>query len=217
MRLVDPRLAANQHFHDDLKRFLEVPAEVLAAFTARNRSELRSIPKSEWQDLAESSGVTVGDVSAAAAVASFLFLRRFAERPADKELEAELREHAAELKVDAQAFDARIPALLDFFSPTEADEIAIAEEGAKSAIGAGFTDMHIQWNVRPAITSTNTVVAQHAMGQLQIHYVRDDGRHDSLVMEFNSEELQAMAAVLERAAEELKVLRATFDAKRWIT
>ena len=77
--------------------------------------------------------------------------------------------------------------------------------------------MHIQWSIRPAITSANTVVAQHAMGQLDIHYVTASARHDVLVLEFNSEELQAMAAVLERAAEELKVLRATFDAKRWIT
>ena len=217
MRLVDPRLAANQHFHDDLKRFLEVPADVLAAFTARNRSELRSIPKSGWQDLAESSNVTVGDVSAAAAVGSFLFLRRLAERPADKDVEEELREHAERLKVDAEAFDARIPALLDFFSPTEADEIAIAEDGARSAIGAGLSHVHIHWNIRPAITSANTVVGQHAIGQLDIHYQRPNGRPDALVLEFNSEELQAMAAVIERATEELKVLRATFDAKRWIT
>lgn len=217
MSLVGPRLGSNRPFLDDLKCFLEAPPDVLAAFTARDRSELRSVPESEWEDLAESSGVTVDEVSDAATVASFLYFRRLARRVTDEEVEGELRKHAERLKVDSEALDARIPALLDFFSPTEADEIAIAEESAKSAIGAGFTDMYIQWNVRPVITSTDTVVAQHAMGQLQIHYVSDDGSHHSLTLEFNSAELQAMAAVLDRAAEELAVLRTTFDTNRWIT
>ena len=156
-------------------------------------------------------------MASSAAVASFLFLRQLAERLDDEEVENELREYAARLEVDPEAFETRIPALREFFTPTEADEVQMAEQRAQGAIGAGLSHIHIQWNVRPAITSANTVVAQHAMGQLQIHYVTDGGRLDALVLEFDSEEFQAMAAVLKRAAEELKVLRATFDAKRWIT
>ncbi len=216
MSLVGPRLGSNRPFLDDLKCFLEAPPDVLAAFTARNRSELRSVPESEWEDLAESSGVTVDEVSDAATVASFLFLRRLARRVTDEEVVGELREHAERLNVDSEALDSRIAALLEFFSPTEADEVAIAEETAKSAIGAGFMDMRIQWNVRPVITSADTVVAQHAMGQLQIDYVTDDGSPDSLTLEFNSQELQAIADVIGRAREELELLRAAFNSERWI-
>ena len=216
MPLVGAHLGTNQPFLNDLRRLLEAPPEVLNAFMARDRSELRSVHRSAWRDLAESSGVSIDDVSMAATVASFLFLRRLAERLDDEEVENELREYAARLEVDAEAFENRIPALREFFTPTEADEVAIAEEAAKSAIGAGLTDVHIQWSIRPAITSANTVVAQHAVGQLDIHYLTANARHEVLVLEFDSEELGMMAAVIERAREELELLRATFNSERWI-
>ncbi len=214
MPLLTSSLGSNRRFQRELVHFLSLPERAIEAFAALDRSELGAVPRETWSELSDDVAVPASEIRGAAGVASYLFYRTLAGNLSEDEIRGELVELAR--KFEIADFDERIPSLLRFLSPSEDDEERMLIRASKASIGGGFSDVHVVWNLRPAVTGSGRIIGQFPMAQMVVHYHSANGDAETLALEIDESDLHALRDAVDRALGELVAIQRAYDQVEWL-